>query len=128
VKLLRFDANALDEVFDQNEVGKIFLNFSDPWPKRRHEKRRLTHPNFISMYEKILTHNGEVHFKTDNLDLFTYSVEQFKKSKFEVVEEIYNLHKKENVEVKTEYELKFISKGISIKKLVAKRTLGDLQN
>jgi tRNA (guanine-N7-)-methyltransferase len=123
VKLLRFDANELDEVFGENEVSRIFLNFSDPWPKRRHEKRRLTHPDFISMYERIITKDGEVHFKTDNLDLFTYSVDQFRKSNFEVIKEIYDLHKKENVEVKTEYETKFINKGVPIKKLVAKRTI-----
>ncbi len=123
VRLLRFDANGLDEVFGYNEISRIFLNFSDPWPKRRHEKRRLTHPNFLKMYENILSATGEVHFKTDNLPLFEYSLEVFNKCNFEIKYKTYNLHNEKNVEVKTKYETKFIGKGINIKKLVACRKI-----
>lgn len=123
VRLLRFDAGELDEVFAENEISRIYLNFSDPWPKRRHEKRRLTHPNFLKMYENILSATGEVHFKTDNLPLFEYSLEAFKKCNFEIKYKTYNLHNEKNVEVKTKYETKFIEKDVSIKKLIAYRKI-----
>ncbi len=123
VRLLRYDANELDEVFGEDEVSRIFLNFSDPWPKRRHEKRRLTHPDFLEIYKEILVDSGEVHFKTDNLPLFEYSVESFKKCDFEIKHKTYDLHSEKTVDVKTEYEQKFIEQGLSIKKLIACRKM-----
>lgn len=73
--LIRYDAMALLEMFDKEEVDKIYLSFPDPWPKARHEKRRLTSPNFMDMYKVILKKNGEIRLKTDNYDLYNYSLE-----------------------------------------------------
>ena len=72
---IRFDAEHIADIFDKNEVDRIYLNFSDPWPKDRHAKRRLTSPQFLSLYNQILAGDGYIQFKTDNRDLFDYSVE-----------------------------------------------------
>ena len=79
LKIVRIDANKLEEVFDK-EIDTIYLNFSDPWPKSRHEDRRLTSPEFLKMYNNILNDDGCVIFKTDNREFFDYSVETFKEN------------------------------------------------
>jgi tRNA (guanine-N7-)-methyltransferase len=121
VRLIRFDAEELDEVFECGEVQRIMLNFSDPWPKRRHEGRRLTHPNFLKIYDKILSKNGQLHFKTDNDELFDYSVEVIKENNWKLNFLTYDLHAEVVENVMTEYETKFSSQGVKIKKLVATR-------
>lgn len=72
---IRFDAEHIADIFDEGEIDRIYLNFSDPWPKDRHAKRRLTSPQFLSLYDRILANDGYIQFKTDNRDLFDYSVE-----------------------------------------------------
>lgn len=121
---LRFDAKYLEEIFDNGEVGRIYLNFSDPWPKERHSKRRLTSPLFLSRYDKILAPEGFIQFKTDNRDLFDFSVETVEQSAHWHIDEItYDLHHSEFVEgnIMTEYESRFVAEGKPICRFVISR-------
>lgn len=121
---IRMDAKNLCEVFDEGEISQIYLNFSDPWPKARHAKRRLTSPIFLALYDKVLKRDGVVCFKTDNRDLFDYSVETISETKpWQLKDVTYDLHHSEFAEgnVMTEYEEKFSSKGMPIHRLVAFR-------
>ena len=120
---IRFDAKNLTDLFDISEVEQIYLNFSDPWPKDRHAKRRLTSPQFLSLYDKILSATGSIQFKTDNRALFDYSVESVKNSKWHIDELTYDLHHSEYLKgnIMTEYEEKFSSLNNPIYKLIAKR-------
>ena len=118
---MRMDARNLPEVFDPGEVDKIYLNFSDPWPKARHAKRRLTSTEFLARYEKILVKGGVVEFKTDNRDLFEFSLEEVKEGKWELLAHTFDLHHNEEMmqgNVMTEYEEKFSSMGNPICKLI----------
>jgi len=118
---LRFDAKYLEEIFDNGEVGRIYLNFSDPWPKERHSKRRLTSPLFLSRYDKILAPEGLIQFKTDNRDLFDFSVETVQQSAHWHIDEItYDLHHSEFVKgnIITEYENRFVAEGKPICRFV----------
>ncbi len=111
---LRFDATYLCDVFDDGEVDRIYLNFSDPWPKDRHAKRRLTSPTFLEIYDKILSKNGSIRFKTDNRDLFDFSVESAEESPIWQIQHItYDLHHSPYMEgnIMTEYEQRFTSEG-----------------
>ena len=116
------DMTELERIFEDNSVDKIYLNFSDPWPKDRHAKRRLTHEGFINRYKKILRNNGEIHFKTDNDDLFKFSVEEFKRLGWTFLVNTTDLHNSIYVDgnIMTEYEEKFSSEGKNINKLVVK--------
>ena len=118
------DAAALDRYFAPGEVDRIYLNFSDPWPKDRHAKRRLTSPVFMSVYDKILAPRGVVEFKTDNRGLFEYSLESIPSAGWEITEHTFDLHNSPMAEgnVMTEYEMKFASEGKPICKLIARRT------
>lgn len=121
---LRFDAKYLDTVFDVGEVDKIYLNFSDPWPKDRHAKRRLTSPYFLALYDRILSKNGNIQFKTDNRPLFDFSVESVAQSGNWHIDEItYDLHHSEFLEgnVMTEYESRFVAEGKPICRFVISR-------
>lgn len=121
---LRIDAEIIDEVFDTNEVDRIYLNFSDPWPKDRHAKRRLTSPDFLNHYHNILSPAGEIMFKTDNRPLFDYSVETISETKpWKLKDVTYDLHHSEFLEgnIMTEYESRFVSLGYPIHRLVAFR-------
>ena len=111
------------EVFDKDEVDRIYLNFSDPWPKDRHAKRRLTSTRFLERYDNILTPEGRVMFKTDNKDLFDFSLEQVEEAGWILENHTYDLHHSEYNEgnVMTEYEEKFSAKGNPICRLVAYR-------
>ncbi|HET7656661.1 MAG TPA: tRNA (guanosine(46)-N7)-methyltransferase TrmB [Bacillales bacterium] len=112
VRLLNQDARDLQSFFAENEVDRIYLNFSDPWPKNRHEKRRLTYKDFLSLYEKVLKPGGEVHLKTDNQGLFDYSLESFNDYGLEVKNVTRDLHNSNFVgNVMTEYEQKFSERG-----------------
>ena len=120
LKLLRLDVINIDDVFDK-EIDKIYLNFSDPWPKERHAKRRLTSNIFLDKYSKIFKNNYIIEMKTDNIDLFNYSVESLKNYGY-VIEYITNDLHSENIDnIETEYEHKFSSKGIKINKFIAKK-------
>ena len=118
LKLLLFDANNIEDVF-YKEIDKIYLNFSDPWPKARHAKRRLTSINFLNKYDKIFKDKQEIIMKTDNNDLFEFSIETLKEHGYNL--EYINRDLNEPDNVLTEYEKKFISKGIKINKLIASK-------
>lgn len=117
------DARLLDEVFAAGEVSRIFLNFSDPWPKDRHAKRRLTSPEFMKVYDKVLKADGTVEFKTDNRGLFDYSLESVPEAGWKVDAYTFDLHHSDMAEgnVMTEYETKFSAMGNPICKLIASR-------
>lgn len=125
IRFLCMDASIITEVFDKEEVAKIYLNFSDPWPKERHAKRRLTSRQFFERYDKILARNGVVEFKTDNDDLFAFSMEEVAEAGWTLDAHTFDLHhdpvlNKGNV--MTEYEEKFSSLGHPIHKLIARRS------
>ncbi len=121
IVFLCIDARDMADIFAPGEVSRIYLNFSDPWPKDRHAKRRLTSPAFLSVYEKILASEGQIEFKTDNQDLFDYSLESIPASGWEIQEYTRDLHKSLMVlgNVMTEYEAKFSALGKPICKLIA---------
>ena len=111
-KLLRVDGSALTNYFEDGEVDMMYLNFSDPWPKSRHEKRRLTYKTFLDTYKQILPANGEIHFKTDNRGLFEYSLASFSQYGMVINKVWLDLHASDyEGNVMTEYERKFSEKG-----------------
>ncbi|MEE3381082.1 MAG: tRNA (guanosine(46)-N7)-methyltransferase TrmB [Succiniclasticum sp.] len=115
MKMLCGDAAKLDDWFATGEVRTLYLNFSDPWPKARHAKRRLTHVNFLALYFKLMGPGGQLFFKTDNRPLFDFSVEQFRLFGMEIRELSYDLHHSAfRNEVQTEYEMKFSGRGTPI--------------
>lgn len=120
LKFIRMDAENINDVFAENEVDGIFLNFSDPWPKDRHAKRRLTSRQFFARYEKLLKPEGKIQFKTDNSALFDFSLEEVEATHFKATEVSYDLHNSEWNEgnVMTEYEERFSAKGNPIKRVV----------
>lgn len=111
---VHFDATNILDVFSENEIDKLYLNFSDPWPKARHAKRRLTYIANLEKYKVILNDPCDIEMKTDNIDLFEFSVESFKEAGFSVLEKSYDLHKDKQDIVTTEYEDKFTSLGNKI--------------
>ncbi|MCM3587921.1 tRNA (guanosine(46)-N7)-methyltransferase TrmB [Mesobacillus maritimus] len=111
-KLMNVNADELEKYFAPGEVNRVYLNFSDPWPKTRHEKRRLTFKSFLSVYEKILVPKGEIHFKTDNQGLFEYSLMSFSQYGLLLKFLSLDLHNSDfEGNIMTEYEEKFSSKG-----------------
>ena len=123
VKLLNTDGGLLSDYFEEGEVDRVYLNFSDPWPKDRHAKRRLTSKEFFKRYDVILAQGGIVEFKTDNNMLFDFSLEEIENTAFIVKEFTRDLHNSPMNEgnIMTEYEEKFSSMGNPINKLVAVR-------
>ena len=121
VRFIDADVLALPVIFAQGEVDRIFLNFSDPWPKNRDAKHRLTSPDFLKLYEDVLKPEGEIHFKTDNVPLFEYSVETFIKEGWTLSDVTRDLHANGVVGVMTDYEAKFHEQGTKINRLVAKK-------
>lgn len=120
VKLLRVDGSSLTNYFEDGEIDLLYLNFSDPWPKARHEKRRLTYKDFLDTYKQILPKNGEIHFKTDNRGLFEYSLASFSQYGMILKQVWLDLHASDFADnVMTEYEAKFSSKGQVIYRLEA---------
>lgn len=121
IKLLCNDAVILTDYFRQGEVDRIYLNFSDPWPKKRHAKRRLTYRSFLALYQQILCEDGELHFKTDNRGLFAYSLESMSQFGMYFTKINLNLHQEdEGDNIPTEYEHKFAEKGSRIYRMEAK--------
>lgn len=117
LKFIRMDADDIDEVFNK-EIDVLYLNFSDPWPKKRHEKRRLTHTNFLIKYDNIFKNKKRIVFKTDNRKLFEFSIIELTNYKYKINDISLNLYKddiKDNIP--TEYEKKFSSKGFPIYKI-----------
>ena len=114
LRFVRMDAELVAEVFDPGEADRIYLNFSDPWPKARHEHRRLTSRTFLSRYEQILTKGGRIEFKTDNRRLFDWSVEEAHLAGWTILEQTTDLHGDQRLRegnVMTEYEARFSSMG-----------------
>lgn len=120
IKMIQENAENLNEIFAANEVATIYLNFSDPWPKNRHEKRRLTSHSFLERYENILQPNGELIFKTDNRGLFEYSLVSFSRFGMILEEVSLDLHQlTDPTNIMTEYEEKFSAKGQTINRCKA---------
>ncbi len=125
VRFIRMEAESLCDVFGEGEIAKIYLNFSDPWPKDRHAKRRLTSRQFFLRYDIILAENGTVEFKTDNKDLFAFSLEEIKEAGWDLDDFTWDLHHDDARNAKnitTEYEERFSSMGNPICKLTASRS------
>lgn len=125
VRFLCVDAATLIDIFAPGEVNRIYLNFSDPWPKDRHARRRLTSSEFLSRYDQFLAKDGRLEFKTDNIGLFDFSLEEIQNSKtWHLDVHTYDLHQDSTLNIgniMTEYEEKFSSKGNPICKLIASR-------
>lgn len=121
LRLMRLDAEKIADVFD-HEIERIYLNFSDPWPKKRHAKRRLTSPEFLKAYDMIFKNTKEIIMKTDNRKLFEYSIMSFTDYGYHIEEISLNLYEEEMPEnVATEYETKFHNLGFPIYRMVVKK-------
>ena len=124
VRFICMDAREIGDVFAPGEVERIYLNFSDPWPKARHARRRLTSTEFLARYEQVLKEGGLLEFKTDNTGLFDFSLEQISEAGWTLQAHTYDLHHNEEMNrgnIMTEYEEKFSAKGNPINKLIAVR-------
>ncbi len=119
VRVCCVDAKELTEIFAPGSIDRIYLNFSDPWPKSRHEKRRLTYRTFLAIYKQILRPDGAIHFKTDNRPLFDFSLEEFAAFGIRTEKLTFDLHNSEYNEgnVMTEYEKRFSSMGVPINRV-----------
>ena len=121
---IRMDAEEITNVFDDGEVDKIYLNFSDPWPKDRHAKRRLESRQFLERYKKILKDDGFIEFKTDNNDLFDFALEEVDAAGWKMIAFTRNLHADEKLNegnIMTEYEAKFSAMGNPINKYIIQK-------
>lgn len=121
--LIRMDAEIIGDVFEEGEIDGIYLNFSDPWPKDRHAHRRLTSDRFLARYKPLLAENAVIEFKTDNVGLFEFSLEQIKECKWNLIYSTFDLHNDDKLvegNVMTEYEEKFSSIGNPICKCAFK--------
>lgn len=130
LRFICMDAADIEQVFAPREIARIYLNFSDPWPKARHARRRLTSPEYLSRYDSILETKGQIEFKTDNIGLFDYSITVLDESDtWYVASCTYDLHHDTSMNegnIMTEYEEKFSSMNNSICKLIAKRQSDSL--
>ena len=122
VRFIRMEAEIITEVFEEGEVDRIYLNFSDPWTRQNKPKRRLTYRDFLNKYKVMMREGGAIEFKTDNDDLFDFSLNEFKETGFTLEDVTRDLHNSEwNEEnIRTEFEQKFADQGITIKRVVAK--------
>lgn len=121
LRFMRGKFEVLAESFPDKSVDRIYLNFSDPWPKKGYAKRRLTHGGFLEIYKRILKDDGEICFKTDNRELFDFSLESFPENGFTLSEVTFDLHNSDfEGNIMTEYEEKFSQMGFPICRLVAR--------
>lgn len=120
VRFIDYDASKLLEIFQPEEIDRIYINFCDPWIPNRQAKRRLTHHNFLRLYRQILKPGSEIHFKTDNQMLFEFSLAEFANTGFELHEVTRDLHENGPVGIMTDYEAKFYDQGMKINRCVAK--------
>ena len=118
LKIIRMDAHKLSDIFNK-EIDTIYLNFSDPWPKDRHAKRRLTSPIFLNIYDNIFKDRKRIIMKTDNDNLFTYSIDTLIEHGYDIIYKTNNLDCLNEDNIMTEYETKFYNKGVKINKLEA---------
>ena len=121
VKFLHRDAQEVVKLLKDKSVKNIFLNFSDPWPKKRHYKRRLTSMNFLNEYRRILKDDGKIIFKTDNTDLFGYSIEMFSENNFNIVKIDNDYDGLDPFDAQTEYEEFFRNEGTPINRLIVSK-------
>ena len=119
VRFISIDAEHIEDIFAPGEVDRIYINFCDPWPTKRHAKRRLTHENFLRLYRSVLKDGGQIHFKTDNSGLFEFSVGEFPRVGYALTEVTRNLHENGASGVMTDYEAKFFELGTPINRCVA---------
>lgn len=121
VRFICGDAAALTALLDEKSLETIYINFCDPWPKARHAKRRLTSEGFLRLFKNLLADDGKIEFKTDNIGLFEFSLEEFPKAGYEMRDVCFDLHASEWAEnnVQTEYERNFSAKGFKINRLEA---------
>lgn len=115
------DVKNILEYFDENELSRVYVNFCDPWPKKRWAKRRLTHSNFLNMYRTVLNNDGEIHFKTDNERLFEFSLNEIASNDWQLKNISLDLANSDFENVTTEYEDKFMSYGMKIFRCEAKK-------
>ena len=118
VRLISNDAEELEEIFKKGEIDKIYLNFSDPWPKKKHAKRRLTYSKFLDMYDVILKKDGVIEFKTDNQGLFEFTIMEIANTNRKIEYVSLDLHNTDELNIMTEYEYKFSQKGNRIYKMI----------
>lgn len=124
LRFIRMEAEYIGDVFDKDEVDRIYLNFSDPWPKDRHAKRRLPSRQFLQRYDSFLKKDGVIEFKTDNHDLFMFALDEVKEAGWNLLEVTYDLHhdtKMNEGNIMTEYEERFSSMGNPIYKYIIGR-------
>ena len=121
VKLMHIDGDLVIDELNEESVKVLYLNFSDPWPKKRHEKRRLTSIGFINKYIRILEKGGEIRFKTDNDDLYAFSKECFYQSSLKVIEDISDYQNLDEDDCPTEYELRKREAGYKIHRLILRK-------
>jgi len=122
LRFMRGNFQVLAESFPDKSVDRIYLNFSDPWPKKGYAKRRLTHGGFLEIYKRILKDDGEICFKTDNRELFDFSLESFPENGFSLSDVTFDLHNSGfEGNIMTEYEQRFSEMGFPICRLVAKK-------
>lgn len=115
VRIIPLEIAFINEIFDKDEISRIYINFCNPWPKVRHNKRRLTHTKFLEKYKQFIKPQTEIWFKTDNRDLFEASIEYFTESGFEILFYTYDLHQSGfEPNIVTEYENRFVSLGMKI--------------
>ena len=122
--LIRANVEQISNVFDKNdEVERIYINFCNPWPKKKHNKKRLTHVKQLKLYKEFLKDNGEIYFKTDSDELFEASLEYFEEENFQIINKTYDLHNEPifSENIVTEHEKMFSEEGIKIKALIAKK-------
>ena len=124
VRFMDRDVVKLPEIFENGEADRVYINFCDPWPKSRDAKYRLTAPDFLRKYADILPMGGQIHFKTDNTPLFTWSLEQFEAEGWQLSEVTNDLHANGPVGIMTDYEAKFYAEGMTINRLVATKVEG----
>lgn len=120
LRFINYDAANLQNIFEDAEVQRVYLNFSDPWPPRNRAKRRLSHHNFLAVYRQIMVPNGEIHMKTDNSRLFEFSLNEFADFGMKLSQITFDLHKTETPNIMTEYEQRFSEQGMQIFRCVAK--------
>ena len=120
--LIRANVEKIADVFDKNDkIERIYINFCNPWPKKKHNKRRLTHIRQLNLYKSFLIENGEIYFKTDSDELFEATLDYLKEANFEIVSKTNNLEKEPifGKNIITEHEKMFLDNGINIKALIA---------
>lgn len=127
VKLIYGDFYKLRDILKEDAFEGLFLNFSDPWPKKRHTKRRLTHDLFLVEYAKVLKEGSLIYFKSDNHGLYEYSLEQFQKYKWEIILNNPQYDVLDEFDAPTEFETRYKNQGIEIKRLILRKTCNTIK-